>query len=87
MLTHPTRDRLRKFGLHGMAKGFHDLAGNPESQALGHVEWLGILLERESTLRQQKRFEAAPRLLSCVIWPQSMMSITGRRVAWIAPCF
>jgi DNA replication protein DnaC len=58
LLTHPTLDRLREFGLHGMAKGFHDLADNPQSQALGHAEWLGILLERESTLRQQKRFES-----------------------------
>jgi transposase len=41
-----------------MAKGFRDLADNPEGAALGHAEWLGILLERESTLRQQKRFES-----------------------------
>jgi len=57
LLTHPTLDLLADLGLHGMAKGFRDLADNPESAALGHAEWLGILLERESTLRQQKRFE------------------------------
>jgi len=41
-----------------MAKGFRDLGDNPEAVALGHAEWLGILLEREGTLRQQKRFES-----------------------------
>ena len=58
MLTHPTLDLLANLGLHGMAKGFHDLANNPEAASLGHAEWLGILLERESTLRQQKRFQS-----------------------------
>ncbi len=57
MLTHPTLDLLHDLGLHGMAKGFCDLADNPEGASLGHAEWLGVLLERESTLRQQKRFE------------------------------
>ena len=52
MLTHPTLDLLADLGLHGMAKGFRDLEDNPEAAALGHAEWLGILLERESTLRQ-----------------------------------
>jgi len=34
------------------------MADNPESAALGHAEWLGILLDRENTQRQQKRFES-----------------------------
>ena len=58
MLTHPTLDLLHDLGLHGMAKSFRDMADSPESVALGHAEWLGILLEHESTLRQQKRFES-----------------------------
>jgi DNA replication protein DnaC len=57
LLNHPTFDLLHELGLHGMAKGFRDMVDNPESQSLGHAEWLGILLERESTVRQQKRFE------------------------------
>ena len=44
LLTHPTLDLLHDLGLHGMAKGFRDMADNPESAALGHAEWLGILL-------------------------------------------
>ena len=58
MLKHPTLDLLAELGLHGMAKSFRDMADNPETAALGHAEWLGILLERESTVRQQKRFES-----------------------------
>ena len=61
MLNHPTLDRLRELGLDGMAKGFRDLAANPESRALEHAEWLGLLVDQEATLRQQKRFEARTR--------------------------
>jgi len=61
LLNHPTLDRLRELGLDGMAKGFCNLAANPESHTLEHAEWLGLLVEQEATLRQQKRFEARAR--------------------------
>jgi DNA replication protein DnaC len=61
MLTHPTLDQLHALGLHGMAKGFKELDGNPEARALEHPEWLALLLEHETTLRRQKRFEARAR--------------------------
>jgi DNA replication protein DnaC len=61
LLQHPTIDRLRELGLEGMAKSLRDLAANPETKALDHLEWLGILLEHETTRRQQKRFEARAR--------------------------
>ena len=61
MLNHPTLDRLHELGLEGMAKGFRDLAANPESRTLDHAEWLGLLVEQEATLRQQKRFAARTR--------------------------
>lgn len=61
MLMHPTLDQLHALGLHGMAKGFKDLAGNPEARSLDHPEWLGLLLEHEATLRRQKRFEMRSR--------------------------
>jgi DNA replication protein DnaC len=61
LLQHPTFERLRDLGLNGMAKGFRDLAANPESSALDHAEWLGLLVDQEVTLRQQKRFEARAR--------------------------
>lgn len=61
MLQHPTIDRLHDLGLAGMARSLRDLTANPESRALDHLEWLGILLEHEVTMRQQKRFEARAR--------------------------
>jgi DNA replication protein DnaC len=61
LLNHPTLDRLTELGLDGMAKGFRELAANPESRALEHAEWLGLLVEQEATLRQQRRFAARAR--------------------------
>ena len=61
MLNHPTLDRLRELGLDGMARAFQNLAANPESRALEHAEWLGLLVDQEATLRQQKRFESRAR--------------------------
>lgn len=57
MLNHPTQDLMQSLGFEGMAKGFRDLQNDPESQALDHQEWLGLLLGYEATSRQQKRFE------------------------------
>ena len=48
---------LHALGLHGMAKGFKELAANPETHNLEHAEWLGLLLDQETTLRRQKSFE------------------------------
>ena len=61
MLDHPTLDLLHELGLYGMAHGFRELVQNPEARALDHAEWLAILLEREATVRRQKRFEARAR--------------------------
>jgi DNA replication protein DnaC len=61
MLTHPTLEQLHALGLHGMAKGFQELQANAEARALDHAEWLGLILEHELTLRQQKRFETRAR--------------------------
>lgn len=61
MLTHPTLDMLHTLGLHGMAKGFQDLGGQPEAASLDHAEWLALLLEREATVRRQKKFETRAR--------------------------
>ena len=57
MLIHPTLDQLHALGLHGMAKGFKALSATPEADALGHAEWLGLILDHEVTTRQQKRCE------------------------------
>jgi len=61
MLTNPTIDMLRELGLHGMAIAFQELDAQSEARGLEHGEWLAILLEREATMRRQKRFEARAR--------------------------
>ena len=61
MLQHPTIDRLRELGLSGMSQSLQELANNPDAKSLDHLEWLGLLLEHEWTMRQQKRFELRAR--------------------------
>lgn len=55
MLTHPTFDHLNALGLHGMAKAFADIEATGEATSLSQTEWLTLLLEREATLRHDKR--------------------------------
>jgi DNA replication protein DnaC len=62
LLKHPTLDQLNALGLHGMAKAFAELAANGEAGWLGHHEWLGLLLDREASWRQDKRFAARLRV-------------------------
>jgi hypothetical protein len=54
LLKHPTLDLLHALGLHGMAKAFTELDANSEAENLGHREWLGLLLDREVSWRQDK---------------------------------
>ena len=55
MLSHPTLDQLHQLGLAGMAKAFTEIQAAAEAQALGHAEWLALLLDRELTHRRDKR--------------------------------
>jgi DNA replication protein DnaC len=55
MLNHPTLDQLHALGLAGMAKAFADIAASGEAAAMGHAEWLGLLLDREATERYDKK--------------------------------
>lgn len=61
MLTHPTLDNLSALGLHGMAKAFVELAERDDADQLTHHEWLALLLERETTHRQDRRLAARLR--------------------------
>lgn len=61
MLINPTIVMLRELGLTGMASAYQELEAQPEARSLEHGEWLALLLERETTTRRQKRFEARAR--------------------------
>lgn len=55
MLKHPTLDQLNQLGLTGMAHAFADLDGNGEAASLSHAEWLALLLDHETTWRNDRR--------------------------------
>ena len=61
MLKHPTLTQIHALGLHGMAKAFDELAANGQADGLDRLEWLTLLLDREASLRQDKRFTSRLR--------------------------
>ena len=54
MLLHPTLDKLRALKLLGMAAALEDQSTLPDCASLSFEERLGLLVDRESTLRQNK---------------------------------
>jgi DNA replication protein DnaC len=55
MLIHPTVERLRALGLAAMADAFIELQNAPEASELSRADWLGLLVDREATSRENKR--------------------------------
>ena len=55
MLIHPTAERLRGLGLAAMAEAFLELQSTPAAAELSREEWLGLLVDREATSRENKR--------------------------------
>ncbi|WP_375779054.1 IS21-like element helper ATPase IstB [Bradyrhizobium sp. ma5] len=55
MLIHPTVDRLRALGLTAMADTLIELQNNPEAAEMPHPDWLGLLVDREVTARDNRR--------------------------------
>jgi DNA replication protein DnaC len=61
LLTHPTLDQMHRLGLAGMMRAFTQLEADPRAAELNHAEWLGLLLDREMTERQDRRLKARLR--------------------------
>lgn len=61
MLDHPTHDQLRALKLDGMADAFAELQGQDDAADLGHAEWLGLLIDRETASRSTKKFQTRMR--------------------------
>jgi len=61
VLTHPTLDQLRALGLAGMVKAVAEIDATGEAAAFTHLEWLGLLLDRETSHRRDKRLAARLR--------------------------
>lgn len=55
MLTHPTAERLRGLGLAAMADAFVELQSMADAAELSREDWLGLLVDREATSREDKR--------------------------------
>jgi len=55
MLIHPTAERLRALGLTAMADAFIELQGMPDAAELPREDWLGLLVDREATSRENRR--------------------------------
>ena len=66
MLKHPTYDQLYALGLHGMAKALVEIAAASEADGLGHHEWLGLLLDREASWRQDKRLAGSAPFIPAI---------------------
>ena len=55
MLIHPTVERLRALGLTAMADAFMEMQNAPDAGELSREDWLGLLVDREATSRENKR--------------------------------
>lgn len=55
MLTHPLVERLRTIGMTAMADAFLEMQNSPGAADLTREDWLGLLLDREITARDNKR--------------------------------
>ena len=55
MLIHPTAERLRTLGLAAMADALVELQNAPDAAELTREDWLGLLVDREATSRENKR--------------------------------
>ena len=57
MLTIPTLERLRELKFHGMAKSFEEQLRSSDYAELGFEERLGLMIDREKTERENRRFK------------------------------
>ena len=61
MLTHPTLDKLESLRLHGMIQALKQQWQQPESNELSFEQRLGLLVDRETDLRQTRQMQARLR--------------------------
>ena len=61
MLTHPTLDKLESLRLHGMAQALKQQWQQPEINELSFEQRLGLLVDRETDLRQTRQMQTRLR--------------------------
>ena len=57
MLIHPLVERLRGLGLTAMADAFIEMKNTSAADDISREDWLGLLLDREATSRENKRLD------------------------------
>jgi DNA replication protein DnaC len=57
MLIHPTFDKLQTLRFHGMLKALQEQMQMPNIDQLGFEERLGLLVDREMTERENRRYK------------------------------
>ena len=57
MLIHPMVERLRGLGLTAMADAFIEMKNTSAADDISREDWLGLLLDREATSRENKRLD------------------------------
>ena len=55
MLNHPTLEQMQALGLTGMATAWREMAEQKNADDLSREEWLALMLDREATMRADKR--------------------------------
>ncbi len=60
MLTHPLAERLRALGMAAMADTFLEMQNSSAAADLTREDWLGLLLDREVTARDNKTSRTQP---------------------------
>ena len=55
MLTHPLAERLHALGMAAMADAFLEMQNSSAAADLSREDWLGLLLDREVTARDNQR--------------------------------
>ena len=78
MLIHPTVERLRSLGLAAMADTLVELQNNPEAAEMSHADWLGLLIDREATFRDNRRL--ARRLTAAKLRQTATICISGNSI-------
>src|ERR1700755_3295219 len=71
MLIPPTVERLRALGLTARADAFLELHNAPDAGELSREDWLGLLVDREATSRDNKRL--ARRLRKARVRPSAVV--------------
>ena len=57
MLIHPMAERLHSLGLAAIANAFLDMHNHSAADDLSREDWLGLLIDREVTARDNKRLD------------------------------